>query len=480
MKLSVWKWTSVIWLLCSTAIALAQNFSVLADFNGTNGANPLTMTLVQGLDGNFYGTTSLGGANSNGTVFKITQTGVLTTLYSFCAQPLCADGFYPQGGLLLATDGNLYGTTSSGGANGYGTVFKITSQGELTTLHSFSPAEAGVPSALVQGENGDFYGTSMTGGSSGKGTVFKITFAGTFTTLYTFCTQTNCPDGYFPRSALVEGSDGSFYGTAISGGADIYYGTIFKITRAGMLTTLHSFDGTDGDYPIGALVQGLDGSFYGTTADGGTNCPPTGCGTAFRITAAESLTTLFDFDSTHGANPFSGLIQGTDRNFYGTTTLGGNLTCSAPNTSSCGTIFEISPGGTLTTLHNFGFTDGYFPEGGLLQSTTGTFYGTTYAGGNNNDCGQNGCGTVFSVSTGLGPFVTFVRRFGRTGSTIGILGQGFEGSTSVVFNGTPASFTVRSQTFLTATVPTGATSGFVTVTTPTGTLTSNVRFRVIP
>jgi uncharacterized repeat protein (TIGR03803 family) len=226
------------------------------------------------------------------------------------------------------------------------------------------------------------------------------------------------------------------------------------------LTTLHSFDTTDGDYPYGGLVEGPPGTFYGTTGGGGVN----NVGTVFGMTAGGKLTTLHSFDVSDGATPYA-LMLGSDGNFYGTTSTGGS--------DSRGTVFELTPAGLLTTLHNFAGPDGVLVYSGLLQRTNGLFYGTTYFGGRDND------GVVFSLNAGLGPFVTFVQAAGRVGQTGGILGQGFTGTTSVSLNGIPAGFTVVSDTFIRATVPPGATTGFVTVVTTSGTLTSNVMFRVI-
>jgi uncharacterized repeat protein (TIGR03803 family) len=234
--------------------------------------------LVQGSDGNFYGTTQVGGTNGSGTVFKITPSGALTTLHSFDG----ADGSNPAAVLMQASDGNLYGTTEAGGANGnYGTVFKITPAGTLTTLHSFGGADGWEPAAgLVQASDGNFYGTTYIGGANGNyGTVFKITPTGTLTTLYSFCSQSGCADGALPRAGLVQASDGDFYGTTAFGGANYYEGTVFKITPNGTLTTLHSFDGADGGDP-NALVQASDGNFYGTTVLGGANGDN---GTVFRL-----------------------------------------------------------------------------------------------------------------------------------------------------------------------------------------------------
>lgn len=471
----------VVVLCVATAIAArAQTFETIANFDGTDSAFPQFMSLVQGTDGNLYGTT-VGGANTNsaGTVFKVSSRGALTTLYSFCTQPNCTDGQQPDGGLTRGTDGHYYGTTYYGGStscsSGCGTIFAITPQGELTTFYRFCAQTCtdGIhPSAgMVQGIGGDFYGTTWSGGASNGGTLFKISSGAALRTIYDFCSQPNCADGERSFAKMIQATDGKFYGTTWIGGTNDS-GTVFKVTPDGKLTTLHSFDLTDGALPS-ALVQATDGSFYGVTNEGGDlGCEmPYGCGTLFRINRRGELTTLYVFESTDGAFPFGTLVQATDGNLYGTTIVGGDLTCNAPH--GCGTVFQITPGAKLTTLHSFELLDGVYPYGGLVQDTNGAFYGTATNGGAHNG------GTVFSLSMGLGPFVSFVRGAGRVGQTGPILGQGFTGTTSVMLNGIPASFTVVSDTYIRATVPAGATTGYVTVTTPSGTLTSNVAFHVI-
>jgi uncharacterized repeat protein (TIGR03803 family) len=207
-------------------------------------------------------------------------------------------------------------------------------------------------------------------------------------------------------------------------------------------------------------------------------------GTIFKIDQDGKLTTVYEFCSqpncADGSEPIGALIQATDGNFYGATIGGGDSTCNSGNGGGCGTVFELNHlDGTLTTLHTFEDTDGSNPAGSFLQATNGTLYGTTLFGGEPLCDKSYGCGTVFSLSMGLGQFVTFVRAAGKVGQTGGILGQGFTGTTGVSLNGTPASFTVVSDTFIRATVPAGATTGYVTVATPSGTLTSNVPFHVI-
>jgi uncharacterized repeat protein (TIGR03803 family) len=460
---------AVLVLCATTAIALpAQTLTTLFTFDGTDGRNPHA-GLVQATNGDLYGTT-------NGTVFKITPGGTLTTPYSFCSQTNCTDGTVAQAALVQAANGDLYGTTYGGGTNGYGTVFKITPGGTLTTLYSFcfqSGCTDGVEpyAGLVQAANGDLYGTAYGGGTNGYGTVFKITPGGTLTTLYSFCSRSGCTDGAYPYAGLVQAANGVLYGTTTSGGAN-NSGTVFKITTSGTLTTLYSFcsqtNCTDGAAPSAGLVQAANGDLYGTSIFGGTN----GGGTVFRIATSGTLTTLYSFCSpcADGANPWAGLVQAADGEFYGTTFNGG--------ATGTGTIFKITPTGELTTLYSFcsqtNCTDGAAPASGLVQDTNGDFYGTTPEGGANNE------GTVFRLSVGLGPFVKPRPPYGKVGAAVKILGTNLTGATSVGFNGTAAVFEVVSSSEITTTVPAGASSGKVQVITPSGTLSSNASFLVVP
>lgn len=450
----------------ATQSAQAQTFTTLHSFDGTEGGGPTTAGLIQATDGNLYGATAGGGANSDGTVFKITTGGTLTTLHNFDD----TDGAGPWGRLVQATNGNFCGTTTGGGSGGYGTVFRITPSRTLTTLHSFARTDGEAPYAgLVQATSGNFYGTVEDGGVNGYGTVFQITPGGTLTTLHSF----DSTDGFGPQSALVQATDGNFYGatrfgganTCLIGGINYGCGTVFKMTPTGTLTTLHSFDSTDGAQPFGGLVQATNGDLYGTTSAGGVDND----GTVFKITLGETFTTLHSFDGTDGGTPYGVLVQATNGNFYGTTNNGGSSSCPG----DCGTIFQITPGGTLTTLHSFDGTDGEYPFAGLVQDTNGTFYGTTVGGGANND------GTVFSLSLGLGPFVETQTTSGKVGAAVKILGTDLTGATSVTFNGTAATFTA-SRSVITTTVPSGATTGTVEVTVSGQTLKSNTKFRVTP
>ena len=351
---------------------------------GNDGANPQA-GLVQGSDGYFYGTTSSGGTDSYGTVFRISTTGVLTTLYSFMGD----DGRSPGAGLVQGSDGNFYGTTENGGTSGgYGTVFKISTNGALTSLYSFTGGnDGGGGNGLVQGSDGYFYGTTYYGGTKTTyygGTVFKISTNGALTTLYSF---SDGNDGGQPLAGLVQGSDGNFYGTTLYGGTN-GDGTVFKISTNGVLTSLYSFTGgNDGGNPYAGLVQGSDGNFYGTTENGGTN----NWGTVFKIGTNGALTSLHSFTGgDDGGNPEAGLVQGSDGNFYGTT--------YANATTGAGTVFKISTNGVLTSLYSFASgNDGAGPDG-LVQGSDGYFYGTTYQGGTYGS-GYNGSGTVFKIST---------------------------------------------------------------------------------
>ncbi len=446
-------------LLCAviTQVTHAQTLTTLVSFTGSNGSDPLFAPLLQGADGNLYGTTSGGGAHGHGTVFKVTTGGTLKTLYSFCAKSGCADGSAPYAGLIQAKDGNFYGTTEAGGTNNVGTIFKITTGGVLTTLHKFNYNDGANPyAALLQATDGNFYGTTESGGAHILGTVFKMTPGGTLTTLHSF----DLTDGSSPQAALIQGADGNFYSTTYNGGTE-GYGTAFKITSGGTLTTLHTFGDADGRGVVPGLVQASDGNFYGSAGQGGAN----GYGTVFMMTPQGTLTTLHSFSATDGATP-NQLALGSDGKFYGTTISGG------ANTD--GTIFEITPQGVFTSLHNFAKSDGADPFAGLVQDTDGKFYGTTSFGGSQNS------GTVFRLDVGLGPFVEAVPTAGKVGAKVKILGTKLTGATSVSFNGTAAVFTVVSASEITTTVPNGATTGTIRVTTPSGTILSNAAFQVTP
>ncbi|HEY3853350.1 MAG TPA: choice-of-anchor tandem repeat GloVer-containing protein [Verrucomicrobiae bacterium] len=344
--------------------------------------------LARGSDGSFYGTTAYGGASDEGTVFQVTTNGILTTLVSFDG----TNGSYPAAGLLQASDGNFYGTTQYGGTNrNNGTVFQISSAGMLKTLTSFNGTNGSHPAAaLVQGADGDFYGTTVGGGASGMGTIFKITSAGGLTTLVSF----NNTNGAVPLASLAQGSNGNFYGTTFQGGdlsvgglfGNSGGGTIFEITPSGVLTTLFKFTGSNGENPAGGLVQGANGSFYGTTSIGGNLNLNVGLGfgTVFKMTPTGVLTKLVSFNGSNGNFCLGGLMQGGDGNFYGTTAGGGG--------GGAGIIFQMTSAGGQTTLAAFHGPDGIGPLASLVEDGAGNFYGTTEYGG------AGAGGTVFQIS----------------------------------------------------------------------------------
>lgn len=487
------------WAQTEGANAASVKFATLHSFNNADGLS--SWALVQATDGDLYGTTPGGGANNLGTVFKIGLLGKLTTLYNFCSQTGCTDGEEPTAGLVQATNGDFYGTAVAGGISNpfcpygtCGTVFKITPDGMLTTLYRFcsqpSCADGIEPvGGLVQAANGDLYGTTSAGGAinvnpKGGGTIFKITPSGTLTTLYSFCAQSGCTDGGSPSASLIQARDGNLYGNT----GYLSSGTIFKITPRGKFTTIYKFCSqsgcTDGDAPAGPLVQAANGNLYGTTLYGGvTTGLSFGGGTIFEITPGGQLTTLYSFCAQSGCPdgyaPNSGMIQASDGNFYGTALFAGaNMNAYVPGGS--GTLFQLSPSGTFTTLYNFcaqaNCADGFGPSVPLIQDSVGIIYGTTLWGG----ADGNNQGTIFALSTGALPFVITRPAIGVRGEIVTILGYGLKGATSVTFNGTPAKILYAAPTVIYTLVPAGATTGQVQVVTPNGALTSNVTFEVVP
>jgi uncharacterized repeat protein (TIGR03803 family) len=363
---------------CITSNAALTVFNAsgpLFSFNGPDGGLS-SAALTQGADGDFYGTTEYGGTNGNGTVFRMTTNGLLTTLASF---NYYVTGGNPWAGLAQGGDGNFYGTAAFGGANDLGTVFRVTSNGVLTALVSFDSTDGAEPyGTLVPGADGDFYGTTYYGGIYGAGTVFRVTSNGTLSTLASF-------NGGYPYTGLTRGSDGSFYGTTVYGGT-YNYGTIFSLTTNGTLTTLVSLDSINGAYPFAALERDADGNFYGTTTYGGTH----NVGTVFRMTTNGILTTLVSFNTTNGAYPYGALVKGVDGDFHGTTYSGG--------TDGVGTVFSMTTNGILTNIFSFDGANGSSPIAALIQGTDGSFYGTTSYGGSGFDgLSSSGNGTVFRL-----------------------------------------------------------------------------------
>src|ERR1022692_3945706 len=379
------------------------SYMVVHSFSGPDGSN-LEGGLIQGSDGSFYGTAQSGGAYGLGTVFRMDASGNATVLHSFSG----LEGHGPIAALVQGQDGNFYGTAIDGGSEQLGAVFRINEAGNVTVLHSFSGSDGAGPAApLIQARDGYFYGTTALGGNlscmvsttetvQGCGTIFRIDSAGNFTLLYSF----SGPDGLLPVAALLQSSDGNFYGTATGGGSatggGTAFGTIFRMDSAGAVTVLDSFVAFPGSDPDGGIleapvIQGSDGNFYGTTSGGGSS---TSSGTVFKMDSSGNITVLHTFSGPDGAASVAPLIQASDGNFYGTTQRGGNLSCTGPNGQGCGTLFKMDSSGSVTVLNTFAGqpTDGSYPRAALVQGKNGILYGTAEYGGPAND------GAIFQLS----------------------------------------------------------------------------------
>jgi uncharacterized repeat protein (TIGR03803 family) len=437
------------------ALSTAQTVKEVVVFTGDNELGTPGDILAEGRNAEIYGTCP-NVNDTDGSIFSLTPSGNITNLYTFNF----TTGAAPSAGLSLATDGNFYGTASGGGTGRYGTLFRISPQGTYTVLHNFLGGSdgAGPEAAPIEASDGNFYGT--TSGASGIffSTVYKYTRSGTYATIYQF----DNAQGESIGAPLVQGSDGNLYGTANQGGA-AKNGSIYKLSTSGTLLYLYSFPGGKyGEFPSG-LIQASDGNFYGTTSYGGT----TGrYGTVFKMDQLGEVSILYKFKgSSDGSRPTAGVMQATDGNLYGTT--------SARGANGYGSIFQLSLTGKFKLLYSFPAAIGQNPSG-LVQHTNGLFYGSLQLGS------TYGYGTIYSLDMGLGPFITFVRSIGKVGQTVEILGHALEGTTEVTFNGVPASsFTVVSETYMTAVVPSGATTGPMVVTTQSGALTSNKAFRIL-
>ncbi len=345
--------------------------------------------LIEGNDGNLYGTAEGGGQDFSGAVFKMNLAGNLTTLYSFPGAP---GGAEPAGGLLLGRNGSFYGCTGVGGVGGFGSTFLLNANPFLVKyLYSFQDGDDGATpvAPLVEGSDGNFYGTAYQGGSYNFGSVFQMGASGSLSSLYGF---TGGDDGGYPYGGVIQGSDGYFYGAALEFGIG-GFGTVFRMDTNGNLDTLASFSGTNGAFPQGGVIQASDGNLYGTTFDGGSN----GFGTVFCLSTNGLLTTLFSFGGTNGANPAAALVQGSDGNLYGTTSAGG--------AGGQGTAFRITTNGTLSTLLWFDGLNGADCEAPMIQASDGNFYGTTAQGGTGfNPSAGGGNGAIFRLTVPL--FIT--------------------------------------------------------------------------
>jgi uncharacterized repeat protein (TIGR03803 family) len=383
---------AVMLLLAAVAIphAQAQAFKVVYNFTGgSDGGSPLDGLLADS-SGNLYATTSAGGASGNGAVFEFSKAGVESVLYSFAGG---TDGASPQGGLIRDKSGNLYGTTYSGGVAGAGTVFMITTTGTEEVLYSFAGGkDAAFPEAgLTLDAQGNLYGTTSAGGTFNYGAVFKLTApksggAWKETVLYSF--GASGTDGQIPVSSLTLGAAGTFYGTTSAGGA-YGYGTVFQLVHSGTSwqeSVLHSFqDGDDGGVPYGGLIAGKSGSFYGSATEGGTN----GGGTIFELTPSSGSWTFTVLYSNPGwgiSGSFRNLLLDAAGNLYGTTH------CDGAN--DAGTVYKLAPASgswIYTSLYVFtGGTDGLYVYSNPVISQ-GHIYGTTKQGG------ANGNGVIWQV-----------------------------------------------------------------------------------
>lgn len=379
------------------------SFSVLHTFSSSEGSVPYG-SLLQGADGRFYGNTAMGGSNNLGTVYAVTAAGALTVLHHFTGN----DGASPAGPLVAAANGTLYGVTEFGGSNDSGTVFSITPSGQFTLLYTFSAWVDGANAdgiaprgGLTLGSDGNFYGTTTRGGLNDAGTLFRITPAGVLTTLYSFSAfNSSQPDGAMPTTPLVVGADGRFYGTTAVGGThysgNLGPGTLFAVALDGTFSALHSFTtSTDGSSPSG-LAPANGGGFYGATSSGGSN----GSGTLFKATAQGDITTLYNFSAAtttaaglqtnnEGAFPVSGVVAGNDGTLYGGTAFGG---------TGSGTLFSLAPDNTLTVLHQFSTlsnsanSDGAVVLNAPIRASDGNLYGVTAWGG------SNGVGVLYKLT----------------------------------------------------------------------------------
>jgi uncharacterized repeat protein (TIGR03803 family) len=387
----IWRWTVKAAPVLATAIlflaipaASEQTFTTLHGFTGGTDGGYEFAPLILDSAGNLYGTTYQGGdyncdpsnpGRGCGVVYRMDSAGNETVLYSFRTLP---DAEFSQAGLVRDNAGNLYGTTTWGGASNFGTVFKLDVTGKETVLYSFTGGKDGRhPSAgLVRDSAGNLYGTTVYGGmlscviqrtEFGCGVVFKLDKGGKETVLHRF----NGRDGGWPMADLIRDSQGNLYGTAYTGTTN--NGTVFKIDSTGKFTLLHRFNGgSDGYNPRAGLVRDGAGNLYGTTESGGAS----NSGTVYKIDRAGKETTLYNFTlGTDGGLPYAALVRDAGGNLYGTTTLGGDLACNGG--TGCGTIFKLDAAGHETVLHNFENTPGEFPQARLVMDSSGNLYGTT-------------------------------------------------------------------------------------------------------
>jgi uncharacterized repeat protein (TIGR03803 family) len=422
-----------------------QSVTIIHQFPNAGINNPYGPP-VQGRDGELYSEVYFSGW---GTVFKEEIGGRASPLYVFSQTD--GGGGTPESPVLLAGDGNWYGTTADNIFH-YGVLYRITPKGVFTQLYNFQGFQSGVPAGSLIEVDGKLYG--ITAGYKQDAAVYTYDASRSLKVIYQFTTSQFTGAG----AALVQGADGNLYG---GGTGSDGCGAVFKMTIFGQLLNIWSFDCSLNIGKVNApLVEGNDGNFYGTALAG------YGSGAVFTVSPQGVVSVLHKFGSTP-TDGLTGIVltMGTDGNLYGTTPSGG--------THLAGTIYQIS-GTTYLQLYSFLYAGPQDPSG-LIQHTDGKFFGFLEF------TGHGGEGGFYSLDMGLGPFISFSSPEGtHPGKTVQILGQGLTGSTSVTFNGVPAaSFKVVTDTYMTAVIPSGATTGKVVVTTPGGTLTSNVNFRVI-
>ncbi len=451
---------SIVLVIALLAIvpAQAQTYTDMVDLISASGCCPLyPAILAQGRDGNLYGTTLSGGTHGDGTVFVMNPTtGVVTTLFNFDG----THGSGPQAGLALGFDGNFYGTTYQGGTTPAGLIFKITPAGVLTVLYNFTNANDGAypRQPPIPAPDGNLYGVT---GNGTNYVVYRLTPSGTFAPIA-------AAPGY-SWGPLLLGVDGKLYGTTLYGGT-YNGGTAFQLTLGSSpkLKVIHSFSGPTGSQPAGGLMQGADGKLYGTASSGGTSSG----GVVFQMSTAGAYKVLRNFISTapatDGFDPMAGLVQGSDGFLYGVNQSGG--------ANGLGTLFKINTSGsTYAVLHDFATATGANPTSTPVLHTNGKVYGMTSAGGAHLQ------GAIYSFDNALKPFASiFVIWSGKVGISVGILGQGFSNATGVKFGAGPGTFVATNDTYMTATAQAGATTAPVTVLEPGGNLITPQKFKVIP
>jgi len=382
------------------ASAQTATYSVVTSFTDNSAGGYPDTSLIQAANGDFYGVDGFGGTNGTGVVYSMTPSGALAGFYNPCST--CVT---PEAPLIQGGDGNFYGVTNTGGTGSFGTVFKLTPSGTYSVIYNFTDGTDGsyVSGPLVQGSDGNLYGEATQGGLSGGcpnefgangcGTIFQISLpAGKFKVIYTF--QGSSADSGYPANGLVQGSDGNFYGVTSS--------TVFKVTTGGTLSTLATSNfQSQGAYLNGPLVEGTDGSFYGTAQESGSD----GNGIIFKVSSSGTYTILYTFTGgADGGLPLDPLYEGTDGNFYGTNSVGGDGNCAEG--FGCGVLFQITPAGKYTVLYTFSpEADGVLGGPTVIQGSNGSLYGTTGRGGTSTNCNGSDCGVVFeaTVSPAMAP-----------------------------------------------------------------------------